>query len=233
MVNFLVLGSVGFSQEIFANEVSIPDFNSINNCDTLSMPPTLEELGTVIFPAGELISSAEAGTESAPCPGTDDTAISNPVVAITNLNSISFAEVWYVSDFETSLSNFDGFVGEGRTFKIDTVGVNRPLVSESMNSNGVFEPGETWQFTIQDYSNTAGGSPAALGTLGIESASFGDDVSTGSIVALPREARAIGGEMISLDSTMVLTAGAQYTAAWMIPATVAAIGIGIVIARKF
>jgi len=44
---------------------------------------------------------------------------------------------------------------------------------------------------------------------------------------------AIGGEIIPLDSTMVLAAGAQYTAAWMIPVLVSAIGIGIVIARKF
>ena len=46
-------------------------------------------------------------------------------------------------------------------------------------------------------------------------------------------ARAIGGNMIPIDSTMVLAAGAQYTAAWMIPVIVSAIGIGIVIARKF
>jgi len=44
---------------------------------------------------------------------------------------------------------------------------------------------------------------------------------------------AVGGEMISLDTTMVLVAGTQNTAAWMIPAIVAAIGIAIVIARKF
>jgi len=44
---------------------------------------------------------------------------------------------------------------------------------------------------------------------------------------------AIGGDIVPLDSTMVLASGAQYTAAWMIPAIVSAIGIGIVIARKF
>jgi len=44
---------------------------------------------------------------------------------------------------------------------------------------------------------------------------------------------AVGGELIPLDSTMILAAGAQYTAAWMIPVLVSAIGIGIVIARKF
>jgi len=36
-----------------------------------------------------------------------------------------------------------------------------------------------------------------------------------------------------LDTKMILVAGTQYTAAWMIPLIVSAIGIGIVIARKF
>jgi len=44
---------------------------------------------------------------------------------------------------------------------------------------------------------------------------------------------AVGGEFIPLDTTMVLVAGTQTTAAWMIPVLVSAIGIGIVIARKF
>jgi len=44
---------------------------------------------------------------------------------------------------------------------------------------------------------------------------------------------AVGGDMIQMETTSVLAAGAQYTAAWMIPVIVSAIGIGIVIARKF
>jgi len=44
---------------------------------------------------------------------------------------------------------------------------------------------------------------------------------------------AIGGDIVPLDTTMVLAAGAQYTAAWMIPVLVSGIGIAIVIARKF
>jgi len=43
----------------------------------------------------------------------------------------------------------------------------------------------------------------------------------------------VGGEMIPLDTTMILLAGTQMNAAWMIPVIVSAIGIGIVIARKF
>jgi len=43
----------------------------------------------------------------------------------------------------------------------------------------------------------------------------------------------VGGELIPLDTTMVLLAGTQMTASWMIPAIVSVIGIGIVVARKF
>ncbi len=44
---------------------------------------------------------------------------------------------------------------------------------------------------------------------------------------------AIGGDMIQMETTSILVAGAQYTAAWMIPVIVSGIGIAIVIARKF
>ncbi len=44
---------------------------------------------------------------------------------------------------------------------------------------------------------------------------------------------AVGGGMIQMETTSVLAAGAQYTAAWMIPVIVSGIGIAIVIARKF
>ena len=43
----------------------------------------------------------------------------------------------------------------------------------------------------------------------------------------------VGGEFIGIETTSVLAAGAQYTAAWMIPVIVSGIGFAIVIARKF
>ncbi len=45
--------------------------------------------------------------------------------------------------------------------------------------------------------------------------------------------QAVGGDMIQMETTSILAAGAQYTAAWMIPVIVSGIGIAIVIARKF
>ncbi len=43
----------------------------------------------------------------------------------------------------------------------------------------------------------------------------------------------VGGILIPIDTTMVLLAGSQMTASWMIPVIVAGIGFAIVIARKF
>jgi len=43
----------------------------------------------------------------------------------------------------------------------------------------------------------------------------------------------VGGELVSLDTTTLLLVGTQITAAWLIPVIVSAIGIGIIIARKF
>jgi len=44
---------------------------------------------------------------------------------------------------------------------------------------------------------------------------------------------AVGGWFLEVDQPAILVAGAQNTAAWMLPVIVSAIGIGIVIARKF
>ena len=43
----------------------------------------------------------------------------------------------------------------------------------------------------------------------------------------------VGGEFIGIDTTAVLVAGSHSLVAWMIPVIVSAMGIGIVIARKF
>jgi len=59
------------------------------------------------------------------------------------------------------------------------------------------------------------------------------DDGAGPHCALVGPSQAVGGEFVGIDSTMVLVAGTQTTAAWMIPAVVSAAGIAIVIGRKF
>jgi len=58
---------------------------------------------------------------------------------------------------------------------------------------------------------------------------------SGSVLPIPGIVNLcpVGGELIPLDTSSLLLAGAQMNAAWMIPVIVSAIGIGIVILRKF
>jgi len=68
--------------------------------------------------------------------------------------------------------------------------------------------------------------------LTVEQASFAIH-SVFPCMMMPPSPSAVGGDFIPLDTTMVLVAGTQTIAAWMIPITVSAVGIAIVIARKF
>ena len=241
----IILVLFGSSQQALAVLTPVTHFDE-PNCDTLVVPPTVDELGIAPpFPPGEVIAISDFPGKRIPCPSTDEGIIPNSIVDIVNLNAFPFTKVWYVTDDpETTITNFDGVVmgpgGIGRAFLIDTAGINTPLFSESMTADGIFEPGETWRFVIQDYFNTFGLPPSAIDSIGVSSVPTPPTPpgrSSGSIIAVqgisPPPPSPVGGELIPVDSTMVLVAGTQNIAAWMIPVIVSAIGIGIVIARKF
>jgi hypothetical protein len=189
--------------------------------DPLVIPENgLHELGNKInwatgamlqnpFPDNEWITSSWIPTEETSCfvPETDDPQIPNVLVTITNMTGLYWNDLWYVGDTgysepgmpmfpETTLTNHDGWVNGGLAFKIDNIGINRPLVSESMTPDNVFEPGEQWDFIIQDYWNMHMLPPSAFGSIGVgwDSALFpgptgfpGDPfmLSSGSIIAIP------------------------------------------------
>ncbi|MBA7694134.1 hypothetical protein ES703_102741 [subsurface metagenome] len=94
-----------------------------------------------------------------------------------------WTDLWYVADPETALTNDDGWINGELAFKIDAVGVNTPLVWESVAFDGIFIPGETWEFIIQNYTNQLGLAPSLLGSIGVPSSP--DTISTGSIIAIP------------------------------------------------
>ena len=135
--------------------VSVTHTN-LPTCDFLAVPPDVDELGdTPAFPPDERITAIDFFTGAVACPSTDTGSI-NSLIVMTNITSLDFAEVWYVSDPETSLSNVDGLVNGEEAFRIDSVGVNTPLVFESILADGIFAAGETWEFIIDDYANTLG-----------------------------------------------------------------------------
>jgi len=157
--------------------------------DPLVVPIDVHELGNQ-FPPDELITSTyEPDFPYTPClENPDDPQIPNPLVYIQNLGTWKWFDVWYVADKEigsTFLQNYDGIVNGGLAFKIDNIGLNTPLVFESMTLDNIFEPGEVWGFVIQDYQNTYGLPPSAFGSPGVGVFSMGDQISSGSIIAIP------------------------------------------------
>ena len=142
------------------------------------------------FPIDEWIDSCWIETTLTSCwDGSDDPLITNVLVSITNRTNIFWWDLHYVADPETTISNFDGWIGNvgmgdaEEAFRIDYPGINIPLVSESMTADEIFEPGETWEFILQDFANPHY-FPAAFDSLGIAGASCGYPPSTGSIIAL-------------------------------------------------
>ena len=82
-------------------------------------------------------------------------------------------------------------------FKIDNLisdplGIHHPLIFEGGGViPGVWEPGETWHFVLQDYTNVFGKPASLLGSVGVPSAPGTFDSSSGSIIAIPEPATMI------------------------------------------
>jgi hypothetical protein len=154
-------------------------------CDVLSLPPSMHELGNPPgFPKDELISSFDTMKKFPACAPTDNPLIPNVLVSMTNLTATFWMDVHYVADPETFISNDDGMVNGEFAFRIDTIGINTPLVFESITFDGIFEPSETWNFIIQDYINGPGLPPSLFGSVGaVGGMSGGDLLSSGSIIA--------------------------------------------------
>ena len=171
---------------LFASTVALADPVQVfteqdSHQDAWALEGWVEELSTAPHSDKQLISSSWQYTPYVPCPLDYQGGI-NVEVTITNLTNRAFPELYYVGDvhdygLETSLTNLDEWVGDvtpanapwimpGMAFKIDSFGLNTPLIFESITPDNVFEPGETWKFVIQEYANTLGNSPAALGSVG-------------------------------------------------------------------
>lgn len=158
----------------------------------------------------------------------DDPSTDNAVVTITNDavdgngDGIFFYPVWYVGNMVTELSNSDGSARNaasefGLTFRIDNESCaspaseanpapglnnngmrNNPLLSESMTQDCIFEPGEVWEFIIQDYDHPDGLPADAINSINVpisKTDAANKDIngnlifaSSGNIISLEKEA---------------------------------------------
>lgn len=158
----------------------------LSDCDTLGpLPNIMDELGTSVFPANELISATATFTSIDACPLNSDALIPNVLLIITNLTNISFTDLHYVADPQTTFSNYDGIINGQHAAKLDNVGLNRPLIAEVGGILPlVFEPGETWEIVLDDWLGPIGFTAADLSSIGVPS-TFLPSASSGSIVAIP------------------------------------------------
>jgi len=152
---------------------------------------------------------------------------------------------WVDATEDAKLTQSDAAAGDffGGSVSIsgDTAIVGALQVDMNSGSAYVFmKPGGGWVDATEDQKLTAsdtlpdddfGGSVSISGETAIVGAPA--EPRAGSAYIFGEVSTAVGGELIPLDGTMVLLAGAQTSVAWMIPVIVSAIGIGIVIARKF
>ncbi len=158
----VTLGLAVVAAAASANPVSGTYFDTANN-DNHGTQQAIWEIGTgSLFTPGFQIISSSVVTGLSSSPG-DNININNFLVRMVNTTGQNWKNLFYVADPDTNISNDDGAAWSnaapgaiGHAFRIDSIGINTPLVSESMNSDGVFQAGEIWEFIIQDYFNTNG-----------------------------------------------------------------------------
>jgi len=108
--------------------------------------------------------------------------------------------------------------------------------SHPLNSGDVNDFGLTDTSTVGFFVNMALIDPSSLRTVIPSTAQILNTDNYADIVlkdSTPPDGMAVGGELLPIDTTVLHLVGTQITAAWLIPIIVSAIGIGIVIARKF
>jgi len=187
-----VLAAASISSVALANPVD-GTYMDGPDCDNHGPLEAYEELGNgALFPIDELIDATATITDLTACAMTDDTSMLNALVTMTNLSGRDWTDLFYVADPETRFSNVDGRATTGPipgavpiftdAFRIDSVGMNRPLIAESILADGVFQDGETWEFIVQDFDNLSGFGPADLSSLDFGSGST-TNFSAASIIA--------------------------------------------------
>lgn len=149
-------------------------YDDLPTCDSHGLLFSTEEFGDpAVFSPDQAIAHAFTFTDLSACPLEDDPTIPNALVVITNLTGRRLGDLFYVGDPSTVFTNVDGFGDQGvfpdlvgLAFRIDAAGVNRPLVFESIAADGIFDPGETWHFIVQDYFSPLGLPPDSFTSIG-------------------------------------------------------------------
>ena len=215
---------------LFGGGLAPTDANFLDPLESLGPPDYVDPIGSVSLGSGgllevEFLDNVLTNSGDATLdlhifeigPDVEDTFVSIRPTAAT--------AVLLGPAFDTGVPGFPTTIGDG-FYEVDKVFG----ATSSIDIDSFFPAAAagTYMFDavqLIDDPNEGGSSGSTVGA---------DIDSVGAITSMaPPPLRPVGGELIPLDTTMILVAGAQMNAAWMIPIIVSAIGIGIVIARKF
>jgi hypothetical protein len=131
-------------------------------CDAIPSQIPTHELGDLAtFPQNEAIRMTPTPVTFTVCVQNDGLA-NDWVVDMINLSGQSWKNLFFVCDHNVTVGNADGSMQDTvgapniltDAFKIDgtvTPGINNNLLTESINADEIFQPGEIWRFAVSNY----------------------------------------------------------------------------------
>jgi len=189
-------------------------------------------------PVGALTSSDQIQLNLNGLPSNNCYTLESEVVITSTLTSGRIFTIFFdTPTFRAVEFNADGTI-DANVFSVSDVPIGNYVDGTKINVKVFVDlAADNWKIFLNDllsHDGTFGGS-TQINTIRFSTPTGGSlDVQAGiDNVLVSVGCPLVGGDLIPLDTTALLLAGTYSTAAWMIPVIVSAIGIGIVIARKF
>jgi hypothetical protein len=195
--NLIAVSTVVSSLTLASIAVAVPVtgiYQDAAHCDNHGAFTLTHELGdAAVFPTDEaIITTVTPSTDPRLFFCVPDDGIPNDFnVRMTNVSGQAWQDVFFVVDGGVSVGNYDGEVsdaalpGFNQAFRIDSVGGNAPLISETGVADDIFSPGETWEFLVTNFSDFAGPKFLSAGKFSESSSVLFETNSNASILANP------------------------------------------------
>jgi hypothetical protein len=139
----------------------------------------VREIGDAqLFPIGDAIFYHDHRAIS-PVGVADDGIANDWTVHMTNVSGQAFTNLFFVADVGATIGNADGTIEDtigapgvrSDAFRIDSLGTNPNLLMESILADGIFQPGEEWEFAVTNFGTGSNSFPPALISPGVFSGS--------------------------------------------------------------